>query len=367
MRNDTLEKMKVSKQHPQNTPKGRGVLYNPPNRFHPLEIEYDGDWLEEESPVLPQTQFYADATRQIFSFNDSPDVGFDTSINPYRGCEHGCAYCYARPTHEYFGLSAGLDFESKIFVKQQAPQLLEKEFRKPNYRPRPIALSGNTDPYQPVERHLRLTRRLLEVMRTYRNPVIIVTKNALVTRDVDILAEMARFNTVRVIFSLTTLDADLCGKLEPRTARPARRLKAIATLAEAHIPVGILIAPVIPALNDHEIPKILMEAYNAGARFANYILLWLPYGVKEMFTDWLHRYYPDRAAKVLGQLKAMRGGKLYRADFNQRASGSGPLAHHIAALFTTTARKIGYTDPPPLSTDNFRIPGPRQLSLFDLE
>lgn len=347
--------------------KGRGVPYNPPNRFEPRDVEYDGEWLDEETPVLPRTQFLADTARSIFSHNESPDVGFDTSINPYRGCEHGCVYCYARPTHEYFGLSAGLDFERVIFVKHQAPELLEKEFRKPGYTPRPIALSGNTDPYQPVERQLRLTRRLLEVMSRYRNPVIIVTKNARVTRDLDYLTELARWNAVRVVFSLTTLDADLCGKLEPRTSRPALRLAAISRLAEAGIPVGVLVAPVIPGLTDHEIPAILDAARSAGARFASYIVLRLPYGVKDMFANWLRTHYPDRAEKVLNRIKAMRGGKLYDADFAQRHSGSGPFAHQIKTLFEATARRLGYAEPPALSTEHFHVPGPRQLSLFDLD
>ncbi len=346
----------------------RGVPINPPNRFDPREVDVDGDWLDAEGEFpLPRTQFIPDASKTIFSRNDSPDVAFNISINPYRGCEHGCAYCYARPTHEYFGLSAGLDFETRIFVKYQAAELLQAALQRPSYQPEPIALSGNTDPYQPIERRLQLTRQVLAVLRDFRNPAIIITKNFLLTRDIDILTEMARIQTIRVFLSMNTLDATLCGKLEPRTARPARRLEAIRQLAAANIPVGVLVAPVIPALTEHEIPRILEAAYEAGARFASYIVLRLPHGVKQMFEDWLRTHYPNKADKVLNRLREMRGGQLYRSQFGERMYGQGSYARHIEQLFRTTFHRLGYTIPPPLSVRHFRRGGARQLSLFDLD
>ncbi len=344
----------------------RGVPVNPPNRFDPREVVYDGDWLDTEPETpLPQTQFLPDHSRTVLSHNESPDVAFNLSVNPYRGCEHGCAYCYARPTHEYFGLSAGLDFETRIFVKYRAAALLTTELQRQGYRPEPIALSGNTDPYQPIERKLQLTRKILTVLRDFRHPVMIITKNALVTRDTDILSEMARYQLVRIFFSINTLDTRLCGKLEPRTSRPERRLEAIRRLAEAGIPVGVLLAPIIPALMDHEIPQILEAAYQAGARFASYIVLRLPHGVKDILTDWLQTHYPERAFKVLQRLRELRGGQLYRSEFGERMLGQGIYARQIEQLFRTTYHRLGYSIPPPLSTHHFRRGGAHQPTLFD--
>ncbi len=292
----------------------RGVVTNPPNRFEPIRFEPDPDWNPEEDP-LPRTRFYRDRTSTVITRNDSPDIGFETSLNPYRGCEHGCVYCYARPTHEYLGFSAGLDFETRIMVKENAPELLRAELNSPKWKPQVIAMSGVTDCYQPIERKLQLTRRCLQVLAEFRNPVNIVTKNNLVTRDIDVLGELAKFKAAAVWLSVTTLDPELRSVLEPRTSPPAARLSAIRALAQAGIPVGVLTGPVIPALNDHELPSILSAAGEAGASFAGYEMLRLPHAVAPLFEDWLTRHFPEKKDKVLDRVRAIRGGKMSDSRF----------------------------------------------------
>jgi DNA repair photolyase len=332
------------------------VADNPQNRFRPIRIEPDPDWDPAEDPA-PTTQFFQDFSSSVISRNDSPDLGFDASLNPYRGCEHGCAYCYARPTHEYLGFSAGLDFETRIAVKDRAPELLRKELSSPRWKPRTLVLSGVTDCYQPVERRLRLTRRCLEVLAEFRNPVSIVTKNFLVTRDVDLLAELARHRAARVFLSITTLDSGLTAKLEPRASGPAHRLAAIAALRKAGVPAGVLVAPVIPALNDHEIPAVLDAAATAGAEFAGYTLLRLPLGVGPLFEAWLERHAPLKKEKVLNQVRAMRGGQLNDPRFGTRMRGEGNQADGLEALFDVACRKAGLrSGVPELSVASFLAP-----------
>ena len=341
----------------------RGATHNPPNRFEGLILEPSEDWNPAEDPS-PRTQFLKDSTRSIIAYNESPDIGFDASVNPYRGCEHGCAYCYARPFHEYLGFSSGLDFETKIVVKADAPRLLRDELSSPKWRPQVIAMSGVTDCYQPIERRLKLTRGCLEVMAEFRNPVGVITKNLLVTRDADFLKELSRYQAAEVLISLTTLDAELRQALEPRTSPPAARLKAIETLAAAGIPVGVLVAPVIPGLNDHEIPALLKAAAGAGASFAGCVPLRLPYAVAPLFEQWLDRHYPNRKDRVLNQLRAMRGGKLYEGRFGKRMRGEGILADQIRKLFHVARRKHGLAESgPKLSIAAFRLPGGRQAEL----
>lgn len=343
----------------------RGAASNPPNRFEPLRVERDPDWNPEDDP-LPRTQFFKDHSCSIITWNDSPDVPFEASVNPYRGCEHGCAYCYARPFHEFLGFSAGLDFETKILVKENAPELLRRELASPRWQPRTLTLSGVTDPYQPVERRLKLTRRCLEVLVECRNPVCVVTKNALVTRDADLLAELARHRAAVVFLSLTTLDTELRRVLEPRTSPPAARLAAIRALREVGVPVGVLTAPVIPGLTDHEIPALLREAAQAGAQFAGYIVLRLPHAVAPLFEEWLTRHCPERKERVLNRLRALHGGKLYGARFGERMTGRGIFAEQIENLFTVACRRAGLAEAAPeLSTAAFRRPADAQLGLFD--
>lgn len=316
-----------------------------------------------ETPRL-RTRFYEDASESIVAFNSSPDIPFGASLNPYRGCEHGCAYCYARPTHEYLGFSAGLDFETKIMVKRRAPELLKKALSAKNWKPQVLAMSGVTDPYQPVERKLGLTRRCLEVLLDFRNPVGIVTKNRMVTRDVDLLGEMAKLDLCHVAVSLTTLDAELGRKMEPRTSSPKARLEAIATLAEAGVPVGVMLAPVIPGLNDHEIPALLKTARSAGASHASYVLLRLPFGVKDVFFEWLENAYPNKKDKVESRLRESRGGRLNRSEFGARFSGTGIFAQQIRQLFAVSARREGLAASlPDLATNHFRRPASAQLEL----
>jgi DNA repair photolyase len=346
---------------------GRATVDNPRNRFVPLEVVRDADaWVDPDNPVpSPATEFFRDATRSIISRNDSPDVGFEHSINPYRGCEHGCIYCYARPTHEYLGFSAGLDFETKIMVKENAPELLRAELMSPKWQPQMLAISGVTDCYQPIERKMRLTRRCLEVLAEFRNPVGIVTKNFLVTRDIDLLKQLAAVNAAAVFVSITTLDPSLTRVMEPRTSVPARRLAAMEALASAGIPVGLLMAPVIPGLNDHEIPAVVNAAKNAGAITAGYVPLRLPYGLAPLFEDWLARNFPDRKEKVLNRIRSMRSGKLNDSNFNTRMHGVGPFAEQIAAMFELTKKRAGLADRAPrLSTDAFRRPGEAQMELW---
>jgi DNA repair photolyase len=343
---------------------GRGASTNPPNRFERLVYEADADGADPEGPA-PATQFFRDATRSILVTNDSPDVGFEVSINPYRGCEHGCLYCYARPTHEYLGFSAGLDFETKILVKEDAPELLRRELAAPRWQPRTVGISGVTDPYQPVERRMRLTRRCLEVFAEFRNPVAIVTKNHLVARDLDVLGELAAHRAVAVFLSVTTLDGDLTRVMEPRASQPAGRLTAIAELTAAGVPAGVLVAPVIPGLTDHEIPSILAAAAEAGARHAGFVLLRLPLGVAALFEQWLEQHFPERKDKVLGRLREMRGGRLNDSRFGKRMRGEGALAEAIKNVFALACRKAGIVGRgPELSTAAFRRPGEQRL-LFE--
>jgi DNA repair photolyase len=344
-------------------PKGRGAADNPPNRFIPLHYASDPDCSPDDSPA-PQTQFFRDATRTIIASNDSPDVGFSHSVNPYRGCEHGCAYCYARPFHEYLGLSAGLDFETKIMVKEDAAKLLRREFLAKSWVPTTLSFSGVTDCYQPIERKLKLTRQCLEVCAEFRNPAGIVTKNALVTRDADVLADLARDNAAVVFISITTLDADLAGNLEPRASRPAARLAAIETLTKAGVPVGVMTAPVIPGLTDHEMPALLTAARDAGAKVAGFTALRLPFAVAPLFESWLDRHAPLQKEKVLGRVREMRGGKLNESRFGKRMRGEGEWAEVLRALFLMTCRRLGLNRISfELNTEAFRRPGER--SLFD--
>jgi DNA repair photolyase len=345
--------------------KGRGSAENPPNRFELLVHERDPAEADEDAPA-PSTQFLRDATRSVIAYNDSPDVGFGASINPYRGCEHGCIYCYARPTHEYLGFSAGLDFETKILVKEKAPELLRRELNSRRWQPQVLSLSGVTDCYQPIERSLKLTRRCLEVLAEFRNPVGIVTKSRLVTRDIDVLEELARHSAAVVFVSLTSLNAELVRKLEPRASHPLARLEAMRQLAKAGIPVGIMVAPVIPALTDHEIPTVLAAAADAGATCAGFTMLRLPYGVSELFAQWLQRHFPSKKDKVLGRIRETRGGKLNDARYGSRMRGEGVFAKTIRDVFVLARRKAGIGErPPTLSTAAFRRPDNEQRSLFE--
>jgi DNA repair photolyase len=343
----------------------RGALSNPPNRFEPLTIEPDPDWYDPDEPP-PATRFYRDHSRSILTTNDSPDVGFDVSVNPYRGCEHGCIYCYARPTHEYLGFSAGLDFETRIMIKQDAAALLRAELASPRWRPQVISLSGVTDCYQPVERRLGLTRQCLEVLARCRNPVTVITKNMLVTRDIDLLRELARHNAVAVVLSMPTHQPDLRRFLEPRTSPPAARLAALSKLAEAGVPAGVLVAPVIPALTDHEIASILRAAASAGARFAAYQVLRLPGAVGPLFEQWLKERFPERKEKILNRIRSTHGGRLKDSRFGLRMRGEGIHADQIRRLFDVGCRRAGLRHGfPELSTAAFRRPGGSQLELFD--
>jgi DNA repair photolyase len=335
----------------------------PQNRFERLAVEIDEEFAAEMPS--PRTQFFHDASRSIISRNDSPDIPFGASINPYRGCEHGCAYCYARPYHEYLGFSSGLDFESRILVKTEAPRLLREELMNPKWQPQVLAMSGVTDCYQPVERRLEITRRCLEVLAEFRNPVGIVTKNHLVTRDIDHLASLAAHGAARVFLSITTLGADLSSKLEPRASRPTHRLDAVRRLVEAGVPAGVMVAPILPGLNEHEIPAILAAAAEAGAVSAGYTVLRLPHAVKDVFTAWLQTHFPERAAMVLDRVRSLRRGRLNVSDFGERFRGEGIFADEIAQLFEVSARRLGLNrERPPLSTAAFRRPGPQQMTLF---
>jgi DNA repair photolyase len=345
---------------------GRGAGSNPANRFEKLHFEADADAeAGAEVQSAPGTQFLKDKTVSILAHNDSPDVGFDTSINPYRGCEHGCIYCYARPTHEFLGLSAGLDFESKILVKEQAPALLRQTLASPKWKPRVIVMSGVTDCYQPVERRLKLTRGCLEVLAECRQPVGIITKNFLVTRDIDVLQELARHQAVSVTLSITTLEADLARIMEPRTSMPKQRLAAIKALAGAGVPVGVNVAPIIPGLTDHEILHIIRAAADAGAQFAGYTVVRLPYALKELFEQWLDDHVPGKKEKVLNGIRALRDGKLNNSDFGARMRGDGIFAGQIRQSFGVACRKAGIDGKfPQLSTESFRRPPGAQLSLL---
>ncbi|TVP45026.1 MAG: PA0069 family radical SAM protein [Gemmatimonadales bacterium] len=335
---------------------GRGAGSDPPNRFEELALELDAEEADGE-PGRRETLYFRDPARSVLTRNRSPDVGFDWSLNPYRGCTHGCSYCYARPTHEYLGLSAGLDFESRIFVKEDAPRLLRDGLASPRWAPVPLVLSGVTDPYQSVERRLEITRGCLAVLEETGHPVAVITKSRLVCRDTDLLASLAARGAAHVTLSITTLDRRLQRALEPRASPPEHRLDAIRTLSDAGVPVAVNVAPVIPGLTEHEIPAILDAAAKAGASAAGMVLLRLPWGVKEIFEDWLRRHLPDRADKVLNRLRDAHGGKLYDASPGHRMRGSGPHADQIRSLFMVSARKAGLDRRAlSLSTDAFRPP-----------
>jgi DNA repair photolyase len=343
---------------------GRGPLINPPNRFERLHVEPDLDAPIEEQPH-PQTHFYDDATESILAKNESPDVPFSYGLNVYRGCEHGCAYCFARPYHEYLGWSSGIDFETKILVKKRAPELLRRELSSSKWQPQVVVMSGATDCYQPAERHFRLTRKCLEVFAEFRNPIGIITKNFLITRDVDLLAELAQYQAVAVHITITTLDAELAGRLEPRAARPEHRLRAIRQLADAGVPVGVMVGPVIPGLTDHEMPSILDAAAKAGATRGSYVLLRLPYAVKDVFTHWLDTHAPTKKERVLARVRELRGGKLYDSDWGARMRGEGIFAEQMQNLFTIASRRAGLNRTLlELSAAHFRHPGGTQLQLF---
>lgn len=382
--------------------KGRGTRVNPTGRFERARIEPDLDALANLPELLPEemlpetpgedqqrsgtgefgdaarqldetwnrkTQAIPDPSRTAITTNRSPDIPFDASLNPYRGCEHGCAYCYARPTHEYLGYSAGLDFETKILVKEKAPELLRRELSAPRWKPQVVALSGVTDAYQPMERKLELTRRCIQVFAEFRNPITIITKNALVTRDIDLFKELNEVQAISVTLSMTTLDPSLQRALEPRASAPHERLRAIERLAEAGIPTSVNIAPIIPGLTDAETPALLKAAADAGAQHAGHIVLRLPHGVRELFDDWLMTHRPLRREKVLHRLESLRGGerdsgKLNDPRFGSRMRGEGRFAEQIGGLFNLMARKHGLDRPhPPLSAEAFRRPGGTQLDL----
>jgi DNA repair photolyase len=349
--------------------RGRGARFNPANRFDRLASSFVDDGWESlaELPRL-KTEVFTDSAKTIIARNDSPDISFDRSINPYRGCEHGCTYCYARPSHAYLGLSPGLDFEAKLFIKPNAAALLREELTAPNYSPRVIALGSNTDPYQPIERDHRITRQVIEVLSEFRHPFGIVTKNAMVTRDLDVLAPLAEQQLVKVALSVTTLDGALARSMEPRASTPSNRLRAIEMLAKAGVPTVVMMGPIIPGLNDHEIEAILKSAASAGATEAGYTMLRLPFEVKELFKDWLVKEHPDKAQKVMSQIMAVREGKESDPRFGTRMSGTGPVAWMIGRRFQLACQRLGLNrERLKLRTDLFRKPaGPgQQMSLFD--
>ncbi|PYJ78650.1 MAG: radical SAM protein [Verrucomicrobia bacterium] len=358
--------------------RGRGASWSPANRFEKLHVDLsDVDVVQadrEDEPPLNgddvskdrrrrETQFFRDGTKTIITHNNSPDVGFETSLNPYRGCEHGCIYCYARPTHEYLGFSAGLDFESKIMVKTNASELLRMELESPRWEPQTLVMSGVTDPYQPVEKKLRITRGCLEVLAKFRNPVAIITKNRLVTRDIDLLRELAGCNAVAVNISVTSLDPKLQRVLEPRTSFPEARLDTVRQLRSAGIPTGVMVAPIIPGLTDHEVPKILEACAEAGAQFAGYTIVRLPWAVAPLFEHWLDEHFPDRKEKVLGRIRHLRGNRLNNSQWHRRMTGEGIFAEQIASLFEVGCRRAGIGTRPKLWTTAFRRTR-EQLTLF---
>jgi DNA repair photolyase len=352
--------------------KGRGSQINPPNRFGGLHHEIDFEHLEHDTEYLKSlqklaTEYIPDRAKSIVAENDSPDVGFRYSINPFRGCSHGCSYCYARPTHEFLGYNAGLDFETKILVKEDAPELFREFLTRKNWVPEPIALSGVTDCYQPAEREFKLTRRCLEVAAEFLQPMSIITKNALVLRDLDLLRDLASQNLVHVNISVTTLDAELARSMEPRTSTPSAKLRAMRVLADAGIPVRVLMAPIIPGLNESEIPAVLAASKDAGATGAGYILLRLPLTVGPVFWEWLERTYPNRFQRVQRRIKNVRGGKFNDSEFGTRMSGTGEISRRIADLFCLFRKRYGLDgNILPLDRSRFRIPPPKsgQLHLF---
>jgi DNA repair photolyase len=346
-------------------PAGRGTGANPPGRFERLAVEPDPDAAAGQTPV--PTEYFRDGARTLITSNDSPDIPYTFSVNPYRGCEHGCIYCYARPYHEYLGLSAGLDFETRIFVKEDAPRILRRELARKSWKGEALALCGVTDPYQPIERRLRLTRGCLEVCAEYRQPVSIVTKSGLVVRDIDVLADLARFQAVEVALTLTTLDEPLRRALEPRASSAQVRLSAIEHLAGHHVPVGVMVAPVIPGLTDHEIPRILARAAEKGASYAACTMLRLPHGVAALFDDWLRRWRPDARAKVLERVRQVHGGCLTDNSCGRRMLGEGAFADLTAQLFDAARERAGLAPAPPaLSSAAFRArTTPQRMFTFE--
>jgi DNA repair photolyase len=346
---------------PRRTLRGRGTVRNPAGRFEPIEVAIDPEYEDPD----PRTRYFRDASRTVLSTNQSPDIPFAASLNPYRGCLHACVYCYARPTHEYLGLSPGLDFETQIFVKDDAPELLAQALGRKSWKPQVIALSGVTDPYQPIERQMRITRRCLEVLVRFRNPVGLITKSGLVTRDIDVLQELAQVQAASVTLSITTLDPELARRWEPRATQPKARLATVRALADAGIPVGVNIAPVAPGLTDHEIPAILKASADAGAQWANYLILRLPFGVKDLFADWLETHYPARRNKVLHRVQAVRGGALNDPRFGTRMRGTGLFAEQIKMMFLLARKRAGLAESgPELQTAHFRRAAGNQLELF---
>jgi DNA repair photolyase len=348
--------------------RGRGAALNPSGRFDAYSREvFDDGWESFEELPPFKTEVQEEKPRTIITRNDSPDISFDRSINPYRGCEHGCIYCFARPTHAYMGLSPGLDFETKLFAKSDAARLLERELSRPGYEPKTIAIGTNTDPYQPIEKERRTMRDILEVLEAANHPVGIVTKSALVTRDIDILSRMASHGLAKVALSVTTLDRKLARNMEPRAATPGKRLEALKQLGEAGIPVSVMMAPVIPGLNDHEIERVLDAARGQGALEAGYVLLRMPLEVAPLFKDWLLRHYPDKYRHVLSLIRSMRDGKDYDAEWGKRMRGTGPYAWTIGRRFEIAAKRLGMNlEKRGLRTDLFRSPakGGTQLALF---
>ena len=349
--------------------KGRGTLTNPPGRFerHDIEEVHDG-WFEEEQPDTIATTVEPDRARAIITRNDSPDIPFEQSINPYRGCEHGCTYCYARPSHAFMGLSSGIDFETKLFYKADAGKVLERELARPGYVCKPITIGANTDPYQPVEREMKVTRQVLEVLARTRHPASVITKSALILRDLDLLVDMARDNLMSVAISITSLSVETKRVLEPRTASPQARLRALRELNAAGVPTGVMVAPIIPAITDHEMEAILEAAAAAGARWAGYTMVRLPFEIKDLFREWLAEHFPDRAAHVMSLIREMRGGRDYDATFGERMRGTGPIAELVRNRFKMACRRLGLnsgTRERPDRTQLFRPPliAGSQLSL----
>jgi len=356
--------------------RGRGALSNDVGRYEAqkrvlVDDGWDDGWRDEDGTPTPlRTEVIVDATRSIIARNKSPDISFDQSINPYRGCEHGCIYCFARPTHAYLGMSPGADFESRLFAKPNAAELLAKELSAPGYVPKVIAMGTNTDPYQPIEKKMRITRSVLEVLREFRHPVGIVTKSPLVMRDIDILSEMARDGLAKVALSVTTLDRSLARRMEPRAGTPQRRLAAIKALSDAGIPAGVMFAPAIPALNDGEMEAVLAAAARNGATSAGYVLLRLPLEIKDLFREWLEANEPGRAKHVMSLIRSMRGGKDYDAQWNVRMKGTGPYAEMIARRFHMAVKRLGLNAQlRPLTLAKFKKPPKAgdQLSLFETE
>ena len=347
-----------------------GAISNPDSRFlkqtrSAETFAEDWDWEDETTAI--KTEVTVEQAKTIISYNQSPDIPFDRSVNAYRGCQHGCSYCYARPTHEYLGLSAGLDFETKITVKENAAELLRHELSRPNYRPAPLALGANTDPYQPLERQQQITRQLLDVLAEFRHPVMITTKGSLIARDMDLLAAMAQDNLVSVMISIASLEPELARRMEPKAAAPQRRLALIRQLSEAGIPTGVIVAPVIPAFTDKDIEKILHHAKANGACMASYVFLRLPHGVKDIFGEWLQTNYPDRAKHVMSLVRQSRGGRENVSNFGERMEGEGVFADLIKQRFNKAHQRLGFLDHFPLETRLFRPPKPenRQMDMFD--